>query len=335
MKVYNPLDVDYHFVLLLEAININGDGVPGKVPTSVVVSSQSNSGDLIVISIAEWSSDFKESSKDGIIVVPIKVNCIGAPMKRPLSVELTATVDGETVTSTPIELITMRLSPIDATYLVVPTFGGPTPILSLHTTVANTYVWTLLNAKCEAITAIPNLAPVVTLESYFDPEGYAPLPENFFEFKNPSYTLTNAAPSLAKMDVAGFRIAKAPKDYIYLRAVISNNVKNQPVYSEPLLVSLNFFISRSEIVSINGVALNGLSYPANLTVGSTYTMVIKLMNELGKGMNSTTPPLPEFTILRLPPMYYETYSLNKWDILGLTAGNATDTSGSGLVTQSI
>lgn len=81
VKVFPPRYVGYNFLLFLKALNAQGKGVPGKVPTTVLVTSQSDNTATAMFQVVEWCMDFQESSKDGILVVPIKVTCLSAKVQ--------------------------------------------------------------------------------------------------------------------------------------------------------------------------------------------------------------------------------------------------------------
>jgi len=98
--LHHPQDVDYHFILLLEALDNEGNGVPGKGPQKLEIATKSESAHEVLIQIMEFDSAFKVSQDDGIISVPVKIGCIA----KEQTVTLKFTVDGNEATSVPIYL---------------------------------------------------------------------------------------------------------------------------------------------------------------------------------------------------------------------------------------
>ena len=88
-------------MFLVEVLNANQEGVSGKVPSSVSVSKKSDTGATIEIYVNTSSSDFGMSGSDGIMVVPVKILCMG---QDSLSVKITISVDGLSVESEYIQL---------------------------------------------------------------------------------------------------------------------------------------------------------------------------------------------------------------------------------------
>jgi len=89
----------------------------------------------------------------------------------------------------------------------------------------------------------------LTLISYYNVDGYAPLPKNFYVFKDASSQLSGATAGTVVM--SSFNVEQVPWNYIMVRAKIDEDDDFYPVYSEYLYISMNFTAVNVIVTSIN------------------------------------------------------------------------------------
>lgn len=200
-----------------------GNGVFGKSASSVTVSElkSSKNGMKAQIMINEDSQDFKESGKDGIISVPVKIMCSSLTDRDLIYIKITITVDGNDLETDYIE-VKGRKAPIrDPTYISL-TSGAPVST-KYKLTEAVPLTYEIDTYSCNGLTDVSSMrGNGVNLEllPYYKVDGYAPLPKNFYIFKNSDIALSSTPPTITlsagSVSVTTFSVDQSPRSYVML-----------------------------------------------------------------------------------------------------------------------
>ena len=98
--VIDVLEEDYDVVFIIEVLNENDIGVPGKYPSQIIINTLNESQhDNIEISILDEHKIFEASKMDGVMTIPVKV----IKLLDNTVANITLVIDGFKLTTTYIE----------------------------------------------------------------------------------------------------------------------------------------------------------------------------------------------------------------------------------------
>jgi hypothetical protein len=159
----------------------------------------------------------------------------------------------------------------------------------------------MLNTKGASM-AIVNIG--VLLKYDFDPDGFSPLPQYFFKFKDDTKTIaSSSAAGVVDYNALGTILELGPIGKIHLilefkdpKALqITEDV--QVTRSFPFQVDINVEVGQSEIIAIDTVAFTGVEYGTAIDISPTtapfdFTLKLRLRDDKGAILVSKTPPPP-------------------------------------------
>ena len=125
--MYQPGEVEYHQLFVIEALDSDGNGIPGKYPVEIKVLGKSKSSVKVEVRIEGGSSDSKTSGTDGTMTVPIRFLVASGDV----SLKLRFTVDGVNVITDSIELKRDRVMSTDVpSFITIPTLSNSTVVIN-------------------------------------------------------------------------------------------------------------------------------------------------------------------------------------------------------------
>lgn len=111
-EIAHPLYTDYTLLITLLVTDINGNGVPGKFPSDMIINYYNPGGVEVKGSINTYSSSAQESDDVGVMRVPVKFHCVN----EDLEVSLTFIIDGITIESDQFLIISAGYTKADLDY---------------------------------------------------------------------------------------------------------------------------------------------------------------------------------------------------------------------------
>lgn len=172
LELTHPAFAQFHLTYIVEVLDKDNNGVYGKFPSSVTVESMSVADGKIKVQIISNITQYKFSSPDGIMSVPLRIACLSEPMK----VWFRIVVDHLTLI-TP-EILLIEQGDFDSrlpTYIQVPQDLPET--VKLSEALGERFNFHIYNSYCNFV---EEEAGYGELMIDFDLDGFSPLPRDFY-----------------------------------------------------------------------------------------------------------------------------------------------------------